>query len=68
MFAIELPINDAFGMFFALFWPLVPTVSPVEQVAIWGSYVRDEARAPDLPFAKNIFRLHATANCSKRRR
>jgi hypothetical protein len=24
---------------------------PSEQVSIWGSYGRDEARAPDLPFA-----------------
>ena len=28
-----------------------PLCSPVEQVAIWGSYGRDEAQAPDLSFA-----------------
>ena len=51
-FAIKLRIKDGFGMFFSLYFGhsslLYP---PSEQVSIWGSYGRDEARAPDLPFA-----------------
>ena len=44
--------NNGFGMFFSLYFDHSPLLHPPsEQVSIWGSYGRDEARAPGLPFA-----------------
>ena len=52
LFAIKLRINGGFEMFFSLYFDHSPLLHPPsEQVSIWGSYGRDEARAPDLSFA-----------------
>ena len=40
-------VLECFSLYFDLLSPLYP---PAEQVSIWGSYGRDEARAPELPF------------------
>ena len=74
--AEDLFVRNVFLLYFGHSSLLYP---PSEQVSIWGSYGRDEARAPDLPFAnawkrwcnrsvhffrsKNIFST-PTATCS----